>query len=75
MNPKTEHHASRRTLHALGVRSGTALQRAVNATIRALKSDPLPGAGDYETAFAFGRDDVHVSVLTARNQPPIPLDD
>jgi len=45
----------RRTLDALGVRSGTALHRAVNATIRTLKSDTLPGAGDYETAFARGR--------------------
>lgn len=82
----------RRTLDALGVRSGTPLQRAVNATIRTLKDDTLPGAGDYETAFAPGRahvrrvagqnlwllyrfDDEHVSVLTARNQPPVPIDD
>ncbi len=82
----------RRTLDALGVRSGTALHRAVNATIRALKNDTLPGAGDYETAFAPGRahvrrvpgqnlwllyrfDNEHVTVMTARNQPPVPADD
>ena len=68
------------------------MQRAVNATIRTLKDDALPGAGDYETAFAPGRayvrrvvgqnlwllyrfDDEHISVLTARSQPPVPIDD
>lgn len=68
------------------------MHRAVFATIRALSTDPLPGAGDYETAFlpstAYVRrvtgqniwllyrfDDEHLSVMTARNQPPLPKDD
>jgi hypothetical protein len=82
----------RRTLDAIGVRPGTALHRVVNATIRSLKNDTLPGAGDYTTAFAPGHayvrrvsgqniwllyrfDEEHVTVMTARNQPPIPFDE
>ena len=45
----------RRTLDALGVKSGTALHKGVNAAIRALKNDDLPSAGDYETTFAPAR--------------------
>lgn len=80
-----------RSLDRIGVRSGTALHRAVYATIRSLGTDALPGAGDYETSFAPGVahvrrvpaqnlwllyrfDDEHVTVMTARTQPPIPFE-
>lgn len=75
------------------MRSGSPGYHAVSATTRALqRAENLPGAGDYETAFAPARayvrrvpgqniwllyrfDDQHVTVMTARNQPPVPTDD
>jgi hypothetical protein len=76
----------------LGVVAGSPAYRAVSATMRALASVGLPGAGDYETAFSPGRlfvrrvvgqnvwvlyrfDDDQVFVMTARGQPPVPLDE
>jgi len=82
----------RRSVQRLGVQAGSPAYRAVSGTMRALATDELPGAGDYETTFAPGRahvrrvsgqnlwilyrfDDEHVSVMTVRDQPPVPVDE
>jgi hypothetical protein len=42
----------RRSVDDLGVAKGSPTHRAVTATMRALAKSSLPGAGDFETAFA-----------------------
>jgi hypothetical protein len=45
----------RRSVARLGVLAGSPAYRAVSAALRALASTEVPGAGDFETAFAPGR--------------------
>lgn len=45
----------RRSLTTLGVRAGSPGYRAVSATLHALASGDLPGAGDYESDSHRGR--------------------
>lgn len=45
----------RRSVEKLGVPAGSPAYRAVSATMRALASAALPGAGDFEIRFSPGR--------------------
>jgi hypothetical protein len=55
----------RRSVERLGIRAGSPAYRAVSATIRALASTDVPGAGDYETSFSPGR--AHVRRVPGQN--------
>lgn len=55
----------RRSLDDLGVAAGSPAHRAMSATMRALASSSLPGAGDFETSFAPTK--AHVRRVTGQN--------
>lgn len=82
----------RRAVEKLGIAAGSPAYRAVSASMRALVSSSLPGAGDFEIEFAPAKafvrrvkghnvwlvyrfDDNHVFLMTARGEPPVPVDE